>query len=104
MGWQVPVLTVVRAFTIALLGQQGTVTPEHGHADPSPQTRSCQGPASPRKGQSQRLLVKRAREGFYPHAKGMQRLWCWEGTWREVTWNHALACAGSSWAVWHPAG
>lgn len=56
MGWQVPVLTVVRAFTIALLGQQGTVTPGHGDTDPSPQTRSCQGPASPRKGKAKGSL------------------------------------------------
>lgn len=70
MGWQVPVLTVVGAFSIALLGQQGTVTLQCGDAEPNPKTRGCQGPASPRKGQSQRLFVKRAWNGFYPHAKG----------------------------------
>lgn len=85
-------------------GTTGDSHRERGDAEPSPETRGCQGPASPRKGQSQRLLVKRAWEGFYPHAEG--ELGSAEAvvSGGDMAGGDMAPCPGSSWAVWHPPG
>lgn len=56
MGWQLPVLAVVGAFAIALLGQQGTVTGSVGTLSPVPKHEAARAQPLPGRGKAKGFL------------------------------------------------
>lgn len=56
MGWQLPVLAVVGAFAIALLGQQGTVTGSVGTLSPVLKCEAARAQPLPGRGKAKGFL------------------------------------------------